>query len=283
MQDLFRQSLGPMVTVSLRPIDPELGALVDPTQLEMALLNIAINARDALPDGGELIVEASRRTIEQDVELEAGSYVEIRMTDNGAGMKADVARRAFDPFYTTKGVGKGSGLGLSQVYAMTRQAGGAARIRSREGVGTTIIVLLRFAEPDVPRADDAAAGLAGSRPAGNVLVIDDDVDVRQFLDDSLQSLGYNVTAVADGAHGLSLMDSVEPDVLILDFAMPGLNGAEVASVVRRKRPTLPIVFATGYSESAAVEAAVGGSALLLKKPFLIADLETVLRLAIDGP
>ena len=281
MAEILRSSVGPLVRVTVDTGRHDLGVLADPTQLEMALLNLAINARDAMPGGGDLTLAAAQRSVPEDSGLPSGTYVEIRVSDTGTGMPTDVAARAFEPFYTTKGVGQGTGLGLSQVYAMARQAGGTARIERNVPRGTTVVLCLPFVETaaGVETADD---GLAPSTAyeARKVLVVDDDPDVRLFLSTSLETLGFDVVVAEDAGRGLALLETVDPDLVLVDFAMPGMNGAEMARVVRTRRPDLPIIFASGYSETAAIERAVGKSATFLKKPFGVSDLEAVLCTAL---
>lgn len=279
MSDLLQRSIGPHIAMRFDLAEGDLGVMCDPTQLEMALLNLAINARDVMPDGGELIIGTSARTISDDLELVPGRYVQICVTDTGPGMTADVAARAFDPFFTTKGIVKGTGLGLSQVYGMARQAGGGARIARSGPDGTSIAVLLKLADPIADQPQDLAPAdwIKAGHPRRLILVIDDDGDVRRFLTDSLDALGFQVEFAEDGESGLAALDCLHPDLLLLDFAMPGLNGAEVADQVRRKRPDLPIVFATGYAETAAIEAVIGTDAVILKKPFRVAELASVLH------
>ena len=281
MREILNSSVGPLIRVSIEADREYLGVMSDPTQLEMALLNLAINARDAMPDGGNLVITVNEQTVNDDAVLPAGAYVEICVRDTGTGMPDVVAARAFEPFYTTKGVGRGTGLGLSQVYAMAKQAGGTARISSSVPNGTSVHLWLPAvhiaASLDAPRVDTP---LAQAYTAKSVLVVDDDHDVRRFLCASLETLGFDVVAAENAEQGLAVLDRVHPDILLVDFAMPGMNGAQMAKVVRGKRPRLPIIFASGYSETAAIEAAVGKSAVLLRKPFRLTDLETVLKAAL---
>ena len=281
IQDLLIRTLGPMVRITFNLDAARVPVLSDPTQLEMAVLNLAINARDAMPDGGDLTIATRLQRITNDPELAFGDYIELRVSDTGVGMPAEVAARAFDPFYTTKGVGKGTGLGLSQVYGIARQAGGAARIESRPGQGTTIRVLLRGTDvaigtETVAATDDNEA----TTQSAMVLVIDDDADVRRFLADSLDTLGYRVTAAEDGHTGLRALESVAPDVMVVDFAMPGLNGAEVAKAAWARLPRLPIVFASGYADTAAIEEVAGPDTPVLRKPFRIDELKAAVAEAL---
>lgn len=281
MDEILQTSVGPLVRVSIDAGQQDLSVSSDPTQLEMAFLNLAINARDAMPQGGELRVTAREQRVDGDPDLPHGQYVEIRVADTGTGMSAEVAARAFEPFYSTKGTGRGTGLGLSQVYAMAKQAGGTARIAHNKPHGTVVSVWL----PSIECVPKVKALQADSSPAANfqakrVLLVDDDHDVRLFLATTLEALGFNVTAAESAEDGLAVLDSIDPDILLVDFAMPGMNGAQMAEVVRARYPDLPIIFASGYSQTAAIERAVGKSAVVLRKPFGVSDLEAVLNAAL---
>lgn len=199
------------------------------------------------------------------------------MADNGSGMSAEVAARAFDPFFTTKGVGKGSGLGLSQVYGMTRQLGGRVNIDSQLGRGTTVSLLLPAAEP--PNTSPVVVVAAATpRPtqAFDVLVVDDDASVRRFLFDALEMMGHRVVEAADGPAALRVLDVFRPDLMVVDFAMPEMNGAAVADAARAKWPHLPVVVASGYADTELVEKALGSSARILQKPYDVQPLQAVL-------
>jgi PAS domain S-box-containing protein len=281
MAHLLGRTLGPNVKVRLDLQATGVAALCDPTQLEMSVLNLAINARDAMAGRGELLIATRPRTLSDDPELPAGDYVELMVGDNGPGMPPEVAARAFDPFFTTKGVGQGTGLGLSQVYASAKQAGGAARIETTPGRGTTVRLLLRRVDVDFAPLGEAAAGLEEtSALAAKILVVDDDAEVRGFLLDSLESLGFQALEAEDGYAGLAALDRSAPDLMILDFAMPGMNGAEVAQAALAKRPDLPIVFASGYADTQSITDVVGDEALILRKPFRIDELQGVLAQAL---
>ena len=275
--DLLRRTLGGAIriVVDLPPVP--LGVMADRTQLETALLNIAINARDAMPDGGCLTLTAGTLPPGGFWGLAAGDYVEIRTSDTGTGMPTDVAARAFDPFFTTKGIGKGTGLGLSQVYGMAQQAGGTARIESRPNVGTTVSLLLRRVAPPLeshPAEDRLPADLDPACHA-TLLVVDDDPDVRSLLSDMLPSLGYAVDFAASGTEALASLDRHRPDLMMLDFAMPDMNGAEVARVALTRHPGLRIVFASGHADTNQVDG-VAGAARRLRKPFRMGELADVL-------
>jgi PAS domain S-box-containing protein len=281
MRDLLASTLGPMVRLRFDLADTDTPALSDTTQLEMAVLNMAINGRDAMPDGGELTIASRPYSSSGDGELQAGEYTELSVTDTGTGMAPEVAARAFDPFFTTKGVGKGTGLGLSQVYGIARQTGGSVRIESKPGSGTTIRVYLPATDLTPATVEPSEAStLSHEQPGAAILVVDDDPDVRQLLAASLDALGYHVREAHDGPSGLASLGEHRPDLMVLDFAMPGMNGAEVAAAARQRYPDLPIVFASGYSDTAAIEAAVGSDAILLRKPFRIDELQTVVAVVL---
>jgi len=281
MRDLLLRTLGPSVRVILDLEPVSVRVLCDETQLEMAVLNLAINARDAMPLGGDLIITTERRSIAGDPDLAAGDYVELAVSDTGTGMPADVAQRAFDPFFTTKGVGKGTGLGLSQVYGMARQAGGTARIRSATGAGTTVSIFLRITDGEDARdTSRPAADDPGSAERACILVVDDDPGVRQFLSDSLESFGYAVLQAADGKAGLAILDTAHPDAMIVDYAMPGMTGAELATLARSRMPDLPILFASGYAETSALST-LTDTALVLRKPFRVSELHIAIRRALQ--
>jgi CheY-like chemotaxis protein len=248
----------------------------DRVQLELAVLNLAINARDAMPDGGRLTISTKIRHIpDGDPVLEGGDYVDLSVADTGEGMAREVIERAFDPFFTTKSVGKGTGLGLSQVYGVARQAGGEARIESRPGEGTTVTVLLRrSAEPAAALPDEGAAPVLAPSQGATVLVVDDDDQVRALLHDTLELLGYAVLDADGGPAALEVLRTRRPDAMLVDFAMPQMNGAQVADRARRLWPDLPIVFASGHADSAAIKAALGDDAPILRKPF---EMEALAR------
>ncbi len=284
MRELLARTLGPMIRLHFALDDPRSPVLSDPTQLEMAVLNLAINSRDAMPGSGDLTIATAVRRIERDVDLPAGDYVELSVTDTGSGMPAEVLAKAFDPFFTTKGIGEGTGLGLSQVYGIARQAGGTARIESEPGQGTTVrlyLPLLTLQPADEAAASDCASKAQTAARGATILLVDDDPDLRRILAASMETLGYKVIAADDGAAGLEVLRTHTPDLVMVDFAMPGMNGADFATAARRLKPGLPIVFASGYAETAAIEKAAGPHTVVLRKPFRIEELETVIAIALN--
>jgi PAS domain S-box-containing protein len=282
MRPLLRNVLGPGIEKRFDLDENPVPVMADPTQLEVAVLNLAINARDAMPQGGILTFSSHKVEIRGDSELDDGEYVELCISDTGVGMPSEVLERAFEPFFTTKEVGKGTGLGLSMVYGMARQSGGAARIESIVGKGTAVKLLFR--EADGAAAETAAAieepVVAAQAPAPiSVLVIDDDPDVRGFIVETLEEQGYRIRQASDGKAGLAELARDKPDLVILDFIMPGMSGAEVASQILADVPDQPILFVSGYSETEAVKR-TAPDVPLLSKPFRADALERAIRSAL---
>jgi PAS domain S-box-containing protein len=280
MQRLLRHTIGGGVRIETR-LDPRTGhGICDANQLENAILNLAINARDAMPDGGTLTIFTDRVRLDDEPDHPAGEFVRITVADTGQGMPADVLDKAVEPFFSTKPLGKGTGLGLAQVYGIAQQAGGTLRIDSEVGKGTSVDILLPSAAASGPAAgetrrdDKASSGLtAGAR----VLIVDDDDDVRAFLAESLEGLGCTVVSAASGPQGIDSLREGRPDLVLLDYAMPGMNGAQVALAARNLHPGLPIVFVTGYAESEQLEAVLGGNVPVLRKPFTLAELASAVE------
>ena len=280
MRPLLRNVLGPGITKEFNLDEAMMPVMADPTQLEVAILNLAINARDAMPDGGVLTFTTRPVKVKSDPDLEDGEYIELTISDTGSGMPPEIAERAFEPFFTTKEVGKGTGLGLSMVYGMARQSGGAARIESHVGQGTSVKLLFRKADPAmIDDGASAAAEHAHSEPdpqSASVLVIDDDPDVRDFIVAALEEQGYRVRQASDGRQGIAEMQREPADLVIIDFIMPKLSGAEVARKIRAKKPDQPILFVSGYSETDAVKR-TAPDAPLLAKPFRAEALNKAVR------
>jgi CheY-like chemotaxis protein len=274
METLLRHTIGGEVAVDV-VLAPDVGhALCDANQLENAVLNLAINGRDAMPEGGTLTISTGRDILPEGPDHGAGEFVRITVQDSGEGMSEEVLARAVEPFYSTKPMGKGTGLGLAQVYGIARQSGGSLRIESRVGEGTRVDILLpaAAAPAEAAAAGERAAAPAAGRRSATILVVDDDTDVRDFLGESLESLGHSVRRTGGGEEALALLARERPDLALIDYAMPNMHGADVARLARDIHPDLPIVFVTGYAETEQLEAALGPRAPVLRKPFTVDDL-----------
>jgi len=282
---LLKSTLGGSVSIETDTQADIWHALVDPTQIEMIILNLAINARDAMADSGRLTLGTRNVVIDQPAQRaedpSPGEYVMLSVADTGSGMSEAVLSKAFEPFFTTKEVGKGSGLGLAQVFGFAKQSGGGARIESREGVGTTVKVFLpRTSAPRQPEpAGAASSGSAESNNQHCILLVDDDHSVREVTAQMLENLGFTVIAADSGDDALQLLtQGAEVDLLLADFAMPGMNGGELARAVRVRHPELPVVFVTGYAELC--ELGLEGYSII-QKPFREEQLANKLHLALS--
>jgi PAS domain S-box-containing protein len=279
MRPLLKNVLGPGIEKRYDLDEEMMPVLADPTQVEVAVLNLAINARDAMPGGGVLSFATRQVEVTGDPELEDGRYIELCISDTGVGMPEEVRERAFEPFFTTKEVGKGTGLGLSMVYGMARQSGGIARIDSEPGKGTAVSLYFREApavREQASRRDTDESDGAQEAGGATILVIDDDPDVRAFIGESLAEQGYNVFQANDGRSGLSAYAAEQPDLVVLDFIMPGLSGADVASRILSKQPDQAILFVSGYSETDSIRR-IAPNAPLLTKPFRAEALARAVR------
>lgn len=280
MEELLRRTIGPAVQLSLSLHDGVWMILCDPNQLESALLNAAINARDAMPGGGTLRIETRDLEIRpEDVQDDAppGPYVAIAVTDSGTGMSAEVMQRMFDPFFTTKPTGQGTGLGLSQLYGFVRQSGGFVRVRSALGQGTTLTIHMpRHAVAMAAEQNAGAPATPESPPRADgarVLVIEDDPGVRAVVSEALHDLGCTVLEARDGDAGWLILQSAAPlDLLITDIGLPGMNGRALAEAALARRPGLPVLIITGYAGAAAMDMRPPEGARLLRKPFTLAEL-----------
>jgi CheY-like chemotaxis protein len=271
MNDLLLRTIGPQIRIVTQLADEAPWAMTDENQLELAILNLAINARDAMPEGGVLTISTSTRQ-SADEALAPGAYGVIQVADTGIGVPRHLISKIFDPFFTTKPIGKGTGLGLSQVFGITRQSGGTVQIDSDEGDGARFTIWLPQAAASV-RANSVSQTLTQAQPVdGRILVIDDDAGVRRFIAECLEMLGYRVSQAASGQDGLASLAADMPDLLIVDYAMPGMNGVEVVQIARARAPNLPIILATGYADMEAVDKVIGRGGLL-RKPFRIDDLQ----------
>jgi signal transduction histidine kinase/CheY-like chemotaxis protein len=279
MSDMLARTIGPQITIEMAPAEDQPWAMADENQLELAILNLAINARDAMPDGGTLRISTRSETAD-DAALAAGDYGVVTVSDTGTGIPPSLIDKVFDPFFTTKPVGKGTGLGLSQVFGIARQSAGTVRIDSAEGRGARIEIWLPLTDPVAPAPELAAPRVVHvGNERERVLVIDDDDGVRQFIVDGLEESGFAVIASANGADGLTALRETTPDLIIVDYAMPGMNGVEVVTEARRHRPSLPIILATGYADMDAVHAVIDPGRVL-RKPFRIDELNAAVRAAL---
>jgi CheY-like chemotaxis protein len=281
MEELIRRTMGPEITVEAVAAIGLWRTLVDPHQLENALLNLCINARDAMPHGGRLTVETANRWLDargaRERDLAPGQYVSLCVSDNGTGMPPAVIARAFDPFFTTKPLGEGTGLGLSMVYGFARQSGGQARIYSEEGRGTMVCLYLpRCTDPDEPAmAPLDTVALEQARHGETVLVVDDEQTVRMLITDVLEELGYAAIEAEDGNTGLQILESKRHiDLLITDVGLPGgMNGRQLADAGAALRPGLKILFITGYAENAVIgDGHLKRGMHVLTKPFAMDTL-----------
>jgi signal transduction histidine kinase len=292
MAEILHRTLGEIVQ-----LETVLGAglwrtFADPMQLENAILNLAVNARDAMPDGGKLTIETNNTYLDEDyaarqIGIPAGQYVLIAISDTGAGMSPEIIERIFDPFFTTKGVGKGTGLGLSQVYGFVRQSGGHIKVYSEVGHGTTVKVYLpRYYGEETYEPGPTREGHA---PRGNlaetILVVEDDENVRQLATDSLIEMGYRVIASPGPADALCRLDDGEPvDVLFTDVVMPEMDGRKLAEKARRQWPKLKILFTTGYTQNAIVHGGILDHGVdLIVKPYPADKLARKIREILDRP
>lgn len=276
LEELVRRTVGPGIKVEVVGASGLWTTLVDPNQLENAVLNLCVNARDAMPHGGKLTIEAANKWIDERAarrhDVPVGQYISVCVTDTGVGMPPEIAAKAFDPFFTTKPIGEGTGLGLSMIYGFARQSGGQVRIYSEVGQGTTMCIYLPRHPDDaaLPEEDELQTEAQPSGEGEVVLVIDDEPTIRMLVADLLAEAGYAVIEAADGAAGLKVLESnARIDLLITDVGLPGgMNGRQVADAARVSRPRLKVLFITGYAENAVIgQGQLGDGMFLLTKPF----------------
>ena len=287
MEELLRRTIGESVSLEIVTAGGLWQTLCDPHQLESAILNLALNARDAMPEGGKLTIETCNAHLDsayaaKQREVLPGQYVCICVTDTGTGMTPDVIAKAFDPFFTTKPIGQGTGLGLSMIYGFARQSEGYARIYSEAGQGSTIKLYLPRYYGEAEEADERNVELGDEHrsEAGEVvLVVEDETAVRDLVTDVLQELGYRALEAVDGPTGLKILQSdVHLDLLITDVGLPGLNGRQLADAARKHRPELKVLFMTGYAENAAISNGFLEPGMeMVTKPFAIEALVTRIR------
>ena len=296
IEELIRRTIGPAITLEVVGAGGLWTTRVDPAQLESALLNLVINARDAMPDGGRITIETANKLLDAragpERDLAPGQYISICVTDTGTGIPGDVLERIFDPFFTTKPIGKGTGLGLSMVHGFVRQSGGQVRVYSETGEGegaargtTMCLYLPRY----LGAVDDETGGNAAMIPVEGggrtVLVVDDEPMVRMLIVEVLEEAGYRAIEAGDGPGGLRLIEQ-EPqvDLLITDVGLPGgMNGRQVADAARLTRPGLKVLFVTGYAENAAVgNGMLEPGMAILTKPFVMTELAAKITEMIEG-
>ncbi len=284
MRELLDRSLSGDVKVRVR-FTPDLWPVeVDSGELELVILNLAVNARDAMPDGGSILIEASNAPGEVVLGI-TGDFVRLSVTDSGTGIPEEVRTRVFDPFFTTKEIGKGSGLGLAQVYGFARQSGGTVWIESECGHGTSVIMLLPRSEriPDLPDGHELVEDTAADASVGTVLLVDDDEEVAALVGEMLEHLGYRVTHAASATDALgALANACKVDIVFSDVMMPGgMNGVELAREIRTRALGVPVLLTSGYAEAAQKSAAAEG-VHVLAKPYRLEELATALREAIES-
>ena len=290
--EFLQRSLGETIEVEavgsagLWPVE------IDAHQLEAALLNLAVNARDAMPNGGKLTIETGNAFLDQEYcstnpEVIPGQYVMIAVSDNGTGMTADVVERAFEPFFSTKSAGQGTGLGLSQVYGFIKQSKGHIKIYSEVGEGTTVKVYLPRLLQDVDRGDTEMQSTDAVEGSGHetILVVEDDRDVRAYLVEILRDLNYRVLSAHDAVSALGLIENAEIriDLLLTDVVLPGMNGRQLAEQAKNRRPDLKVLFTTGYSRNAIVhQGRLDPGVAMIQKPITQERLAARVRDLLDG-
>jgi signal transduction histidine kinase/CheY-like chemotaxis protein len=281
MAEMLRRTLGPEIELKLCLGPCRCCVACDPSQLESSLLNLAINARDAMPQGGVLRITTADRTLTTELsepDIEPGDYVEIEVTDSGVGISQDLISRVFEPFFTTKPTGQGTGLGLSQVYGFVKQSGGFVRIESAVRRGTTVRICLpgRAELPSGAAQHPLISDKISSRRAlqgGKILVVEDQEEVRRQIVNTLQGIGCKTIEAGDGSTGLQIIETGEPfDLLVSDVGLPGLNGLQLAEAARAAYPDLPVLLITGYAGKSAETLQLALNMEVLRKPFRLDEL-----------
>ncbi|WP_246694730.1 PAS domain S-box protein [Methylobacterium sp. WL6] len=291
MQEMVQRTVGPGIPVEVVGASSLWPTLVDPSQLENALLNLCINARDAMPDGGRITVETANKWLDEQAarkqDIPAGQYLSLSVTDTGTGMSPEVIARVFEPFFTTKPIGEGTGLGLSMIYGFAQQSGGQVRIYSEVGQGTTVCIYLprHYGEVEDEEGSAGIDPLPRSEQGETVLVVDDEPTVRMLVTDILEELGYTAIEAGDSAAGLKVLQSnVRIDLLVTDVGLPGgMNGRQMADAARVSRPDLKVLFITGYAENAILgNGQLAPGMAVLTKPFPIEAMAARIRSMIEG-
>jgi PAS domain S-box-containing protein len=291
MHELIQRTVGPGILVEVVGATGAWPALVDPPQLENALLNLCINARDAMPDGGIITIETANKWMDERAarqhDMPEGQYLSLAVTDTGIGMPPEVVARAFDPFFTTKPIGEGTGLGLSMIYGFAQQSGGQVRIYSEVGQGTTVCIYLPryYGVVEDDTAGEQIAELPRSEAGETVLIVDDEPTVRMLITDILEDLGYAAIEAGDSATGLKVLQSdVRIDLLVTDVGLPGgMNGRQMADAARNHRPDLKVLFITGYAENAILgNGMLPPGMAVLTKPFAMDNMAARIRSMIEA-
>jgi PAS domain S-box-containing protein len=248
MGNLLERSLGPRVALRLDLPEGLPPARIDANQLELAILNLAINARDAMPDGGSIEIKVAKHQVQNDAVLKPGTYLKLSVIDTGAGMTPDILKRAIEPFFSSKPLGKGTGLGLSMVHGLVVQLGGTLELSSAVGKGSTVTMVLPIAT-SAPEAETPAAAPQQVKRSAVILFVDDDPLIAMSTMEMLEDLGHRVIGASSALHALDILRSEQPiDLMVTDHVMPGMTGIELAAATRQVRPSLPILLATGYAE-----------------------------------
>ena len=291
LSDFLRRSLGETITLQIIGADGLWQAQADPTQLEAAILNLAVNARDAMPRGGKLTVTTENAFLDEKYcqqydELVAGPYVRIAVSDTGTGMSQDIMERVFEPFFTTKKAGQGTGLGLSQVYGFVKESNGQIEIDSEQGKGTTITIYLPALPGKVQEEQTAEREVAAPNVSPTILLVEDDHDVRAYVAEILRELHYRVLEAHDADSALGLMDrnDIRVDLLLTDLVLPGMNGGQLAEAVKARQPKASALFITGYSREAIPHQwPIDTDVEMLHKPLTRDALEVKIRAILKPP
>jgi PAS domain S-box-containing protein len=283
LEDLLRRTMSESIEVEIVSAAPLPPALVDANQLESAIINLAINARDAMPDGGRLTLSCEEQELDaafcaRNLGVTPGRYVAVSVSDTGVGMDAATLEKVFDPFFTTKPIGQGTGLGLSMVYGFAKQSNGLVRIHSALGLGTSVRIFLPVADA-APEHDATESAPIHHGDGQSVLLVEDDESVRLLVRDVLEELGYRATEAADGQQAVRILEEGQRfDLMISDVGLPGINGRQLAEIAREHLPDLPVLFVTGYAESAAARGGfLSNNMQMIAKPFQIEMLSARIR------